>query len=427
MQSQPSHMWKAGETDYRRSSGYRFVIVGLMASLVFSAGLNMFPIGPIVPVIIGDYGINNSTAGFLTSIIFLVHVVFAIPVNLLVGRIGLKMLIGFGAVTSSVPVLSFLAVDSYPLLLTIRAIYGVGFILLFPTSGPLFMQWFRPKELPFVNGSLMLSASLGLAVSAFLVAPLSEAIGWEIALSVFGGVSLGSAVVWLLLGKAQRIPADSEPRPLIRRVWEVLHDRSTLLVAAADAGPLALLTVSLGWLPTLYHEVHNMPLEKGGVLMGLLSLAGFISLVLASILTTRISKRRPFLIIPGIVVGFAGLACILLPDSVVLYIAVVVLGFACWFYLPALITIPMELYPNNPRRVSLIFASLMSIGGMASFVSPPFVGVIGDLTGSLVPGLGVFAIFAWSLAIAGILLPETGTTRIEPGESPGDDSVSMKV
>ena len=371
----------------------------------------MFAVGPIVPLIIYDYEISNSTAGLLTSIIFFVHIVFAIPVSLLIGRMGLKTLIGLGAIAGSAPLLSFLAADIFPLLV-IRAIYGVGFILLFPAVGPLFMQWFHPKELPFVNGSFIASMSLGTATSAFLVAPLSEAIGWQVTLSVFGGVCMVSGVAWLLFGKAQRIPTDSESRPLITRVWEVLHARTTLLVVAADAGPLALLAASLGWLPTFYHEVHNMSLEEGGALMGILSLAGFVALVLASLLTTRISKRRPFLIIPGILTGFAGFAAILLADSVALYISIVVLGFACWFYLPALMTIPMELYPNDPRRVSLIFASLMSIGGIASFVSPPTIGAIADLTGSFVPGLSIFAALAWSLAIAGVLLPETSTTRI---------------
>jgi CP family cyanate transporter-like MFS transporter len=402
-------------TGYQSTTNYRFIVAGLAAFLSFSAGLSMFAIGPIVPLIMADYGINNSVAGFLTSIMFLVQVVLAIPASLLVGRIGLKTLIALGALAGSIPLLSFMATDNFVLLLAIRAIYGFGFILLFPAIGPLFMQWFSPKELPFVNGVFMISGSLGLAASTFLVAPLSETLGWGVALSLFGSVSMLSTVTWLLFGKAQPVRTDSDPRSLIPRVWEAISSRNTLLVAAADAGPLALLTVSLGWLPTLYHEAHNMSLEKGGALMGLLSLAGFIALVLASLLTTRISKRRPFLIFPGILTGFAGLAAIMLTDSVALYIGIVVLGFACWFYLPALITIPMEMYPNNPRRVSIIFATIMSLGGIASFVSPPIVGALADMTGSLAPGLTVFAVLAWSLAIAGVLLPETGTPQTVRG------------
>ena len=66
------------------TSPYRFVIAIIITFIGFSTGLNMFPIGPITPLIIADYKINNSTAGLLTSIIFLVQIVFAIPLSTLV-------------------------------------------------------------------------------------------------------------------------------------------------------------------------------------------------------------------------------------------------------------------------------------------------------------------------------------------------------
>jgi cyanate permease len=370
----------------------------------------MLAIGPITPLIIADYGIKNSTAGLLTSIFFFVHIPFAIPISMLIGRIGPKMMIFLAGLTGSAPLLSFLAMDSLPLLLALRAVYAMSFLFLLPAVGPLFMQWFPPKELPLVNGVFILSASLGITTSTFVVAPLSEAIGWEVVLSGFGGVSLLSAFAWLSLGKAQRIHRDNETRSLIALVWNVLRSRTTLLVAIADTGPLTLLTASLAWLPTLYHEVHEISLTEAGVYMGVLSLAGLVALVLATLLTARTRKRRPFLIIPGTLTGFAGLTVLVLPNSAALYIVVAILGFACWFYLPALFTIPMDMYPNDPHRVSLIYATIPMIGGIFTSVAPATVGAIADLTGSLVPGLAACAVLGWSLAVAGVLMPPTPTT-----------------
>jgi len=374
----------------------------------------MLAIGPITPLIIADYGINNSTAGLLTSVIFVVHIPFAIPISMLIGWMGPKMLIFLAGILGSAPLLSFMATDSFPLLLALRAVYGMSFLFLVAAVGPLFMQWFPPKELPLVNGGFMLSACLGMTTSTFVVAPLSEAVGWEVVLSVFGGTSLLSALTWLSLGKAQRIHIDNETRSLIPLVWNVLRARTTLLIAVADAGPLTLLTASIAWLPTLYHKVHEISLTDAGVLMGILLFSGLVSLVLASLLTTRTRNRRPFLIIPGTLTGFAGFAVLVLPVSVALYIALAILGFVCWFYLPALFTIPMDIYPNDPRRVSLISATLLSIGGIATSIAPPTVGAIADLTGSLVPGLAACAVLGWTLAIAGVLMPSTPTAGTAP-------------
>ena len=75
----------------------------------------------------------------------------------------------------------------------------------------------------------------------------------------------------------------------------------------------------------------------------------------------------------------------------------------------------MDLYPNNPRLVSLFSAALLSIGGAASIFSPFAVGIISDYTGSLLPGLSIFAVVAWTLGLAGMLLPETGQ-KLTPSE-----------
>lgn len=371
----------------------------------------MFPIGPITPLLIAEYEINKSTAGLLTSIIFLIHIVFAIPASTLVSKINLKTLIALAAFLGSVPVLSFLATDSFLILLLLRGIYGASFILLFPSIGALFMQWFPSKELPLINGLFTIACSIGMTISIFLVAPMSEAIGWEAVLSGFGAISLLSAILWFIFGKAQRIPPNDETKPITRQAWEVLRDRNTLLISAADAGPLGLLTVVMAWIPTFYHDTYGMSLTKGGTLMGFLSLSGIVALVLASFLSTKTTQRKLFLIVPGVLIGLSGLTAVLMTNSVVIYISLATLGFAAWFYIPALMTIPMELYSKDPQRVSLIFATLMSIGGIVSFVASPTVGAIADLSGSLVYGISVFAVMAWSLAIAGILLPETGTVR----------------
>jgi cyanate permease len=409
------HISKTYGTGLEKTLAYRYVIAGLIAFLAYSAGLSLLAIGPIAPLIIADYGIKNSTAGLLTSISFLVHIPFAIPISMLIGRMGPKKLIFLGGVAGAAPLLSFMAADSFLLLLGLRAVYGMSFLFLFAAVGPLFMQWFPPKELPLANGIFLLSSSLGITTATFVVAPLSEAIGWELVLSGFGGVSLLSALAWLSLGKAQRIHReDNETRPLIALVWSVLRSRTTLLVAVADAGPLTLLNASMAWLPTLYHEVHAISLTEAGVYMGTLSMAGLIALILASLLTARTRKRRPFLIIPGILAGFAGFAVLWLPDSVALYIAVSILGFVCWFYLPALLTIPMDMYPNDPRRVSLISATLLSIGGIATAIAPPTIGAIADLTGSFIPGLAACAVLGWTLAIAGMFMPTTPATLDPP-------------
>ena len=192
---------------------------------------------------------------------------------------------------------------------------------------------------------------------------------------------------------------------------QTLRSRTTALLAAADAGPYALYTASLAWLPAFYHEVHGTTLEEGGALTGIISLTGVFTLVLASFLAMRAGRRRPFLVLPGALAGFAGLGSILLAGTPGVYVAVVALGFVSWFYLPALLTIPMELPGATETQAAVMLGTLLSVGSIFTFAAPLVVGISTDYLGTYIPGLALFAVLSWSLLVSGLLLPETGRTK----------------
>ena len=400
-------------TEDHRSSPFRFVIAGMAVWISFSLGLSMFSVSPVTSLIMDDYSINRGTASLLVGLIPLTHLLLAIPGSMLVSRVGSRNLIFLGALLGSAPLLSFLAV-SFPLLVITRILYGVGLALVFPSVGPLAMHWFHPKELPVFNGLFVAALTLGMAISSFAMAPISEAVGWKAALSIFGGVPLIGAIGWMALGQRTQAAVQSVGHLSLKGTLRIVRSRNTLLLAAADAGPYALLTAAVAWLPTFYHEVHGMSLSEAGSLMGFLSLAGAISLVAASLLVLRIRRRRPMLIVPGAIVGFAGFGSFLLADTPFVLLAVVALGAASWFYVPTLLTIPMELPGSDANSVAVTFGTLMSMGSIFTMISPLTVGVTTDLSGSYIPGLALFSVLAWSLMVAGFQLPETGKPAPQP-------------
>ena len=84
-----------------------------------------------------------------------------------------------------------------------RLLYGLGAALLLIATGPLLMQWFKPKEVLVMNGLNTALLSLGIALSVSTAAPLSGLVGWQEALSLYGVVGVGGAAFWSLLGRAR--------------------------------------------------------------------------------------------------------------------------------------------------------------------------------------------------------------------------------
>ncbi len=409
---QPQHTPENGlppkaEAVAAQSSRYRFVIGGLMLALNFTFGLSFFAASPVTPLIMEEYGISRAGISLLTSLVILVTAAALFPGSVLVGRVPLKSQFTVGWLLGAANLCTFLA-GNLPVLLGLRLLYGAGYALMFSATGPLLMQWFRPKELALMNSLNIAALSAGITLATFGAAPLAGALGWKTVLSLFGGASMAGAVAWMALGKTKEQVRSGEPLPLFGELLGVLRSRPVLILAAADAGAYGQYAALAAWLPTYYYEAHGMSLDKAGALTGLLPLMGIGTVLLAGLLSLRFPRRRPYFIVAGVCTGLGGFGAFLLVGTPLLYAALVAVGFGAWFYIPAFVTIPMELPGATPRRVSATGAVLGGFGSTLAFAAPLAVGALTDLTGTYVLGFALFAGLSWSLLIGGMLLPETG-------------------
>ncbi len=387
---------------------YRFVIAVLMAIISFSSGLNMYASTPVFPLIMDEYNISRGTVSLLLSTVLFTHGLLGIPIGILVGRINLKLSVTVGLILASSVSLIFLTTNFYTLL-ALRTCWAFGMGFLWPAMGRLIMEWFKGRELPVINSILPIAFSLGIALSASSIVPLSQTFGsWQNGLSFMGFTTIVGLFSWLILGKSNTEYKDLVIKPSFKDAGKVIKSKNTFLIALADAGPYCLLTIAIGWFPTYYNEALGMSLDKAGFLMGILSFSGTMSLIVMSIVVMWASKRRPLLIWTGIAAAIAGLGSLFLANTPLIFILIAALGFSCWFYLPPLLTIPMELPEADSSSVAIIFAVLQSLGSLLTFIAPFIVGYTTDVLGSYIPSLLVFSAAGLSLVISGYLLPETG-------------------
>ena len=180
------------------------------------------------------------------------------------------------------------------------------------------------------------------------------------------------------------------------------------MLTLAAVGPMSLWVALNSWLPSYYTEVFNMPLSTASSVVGLFNLLGIPACILGGILPIRAGGRKPFLIVPGIIVGFAGFGSFLFNSTLVIYSSVIILGLCVWIYWPTLMTIPMELPQMTPQLIAVVLAIVMAIANLATFIAPLLVGYLVDTTGSYVLGFSIWALLSWSLLLGGLLLPKTG-------------------
>lgn len=385
---------------------YRFVIGFLLLLISFSAGLVFLNVSPITPHIMEEYQVSRGRVGLLVGCILLFSALSSIPFSLLVGRVRNNVLVLFFILGISIPFLSAWA-PNFTTLLILRTCFGISVGGLFPTIAPILMSWFPKNELPFMNGIQISAVSGGIAVSFLLGEPLANEVGWRNTLTLFSSVSLISAFLWLILSREPEKTTQSNLS--FTEIKGVLRSRITLLLAVADAGPLIQYVALSSWLPTYYFEVHGMSLSEGSSKTAVLPICGLIIVLIAGFLSLRFNRRKPFLFASGIVLGIGGFSSIIFAGSPFLLFILIVYGIGAWLYTPFHATIPLEAEDSNPEKAAAITACIFTIGGSLSFISPIFVGYMADITGSYIYGFGLVGILSWSLVIATIFLPETGS------------------
>ncbi|MDA1129100.1 MAG: MFS transporter [Chloroflexi bacterium] len=396
-------------------SRYRFVIAAMVLAGHLGVGLNVFSVSPLLPFAIDDYGINRTTASLLVSVPLLVTATLGLPSGMLISRIGIRRAFTIGWAAVALMSLSGLAPNFITLLL-LRSVIGVGFALIITATGPLLMDWFRPKEVLLMNALTTAGLSLGIALSVGAAAPLAESMTWQNSLAVFGLPGIVGLVAWLALGKtASHVPRNVVRTAMpFREVAAVLRNHSVALLLVADAGILVQYAAFTGWLPTFYNEDRGISLSQAGFITGLLPLVGVFAVLAGGAVALRVASPRGLFAASGLMAGLGGLGAFLLPWSGGIYIAVFIVGVGSWLYVPTLLTLPMQMAGMTPERVAVVWGSLLTFSGFAMFVSPILVGGLRDLSGSFIPGLAVCAAASWTLLLAGILLPRNVPATAQP-------------
>ena len=322
-----------------------------------SVGLNVFAVSPLLLIAIDDYGINKTTAGLLVSMPLLVAAILGLPSGMLISRIGLRRAFTIG--WAAVALVSFSGfAPNFITLLVLRSGIGLGFALILTATGPLLMQWFRPKEVLVMNALTTAALSLGIAISVATAAPLADFMDWQMALTVFALPGIVGLVAWLVLGRTNSNASNalSGTGMSLREVASVLRNRSVALLLAADAGILVQYAAFTGWLPTFYYEDRGISPSQAGLITGLLPLVGVFAVLAGGVVALRLASPRGLFAVSGLMAGLGGLGAFLLPGTGGIYLAVVFLGIGSWLYVPTLLTLPMqmkglsEIYLRHPSK-----------------------------------------------------------------------------
>ncbi len=391
-----------------------------------AAGLNLFALSPLLPLAIEEYGISHWAAGMLVSLPMLVGAAIGIPGGKLIARIGVKRAYMWAWVALALLALAPV-VPNFWVLLALRLAYGVGLALVVVATGPLVMQWFKPKEMLIINSLNTAILSAGISASIAGAVPLAELLGWKTTLTVLSGVGIVGMILWPLAPK-DRDSGEVRLGISVREVVSVLRGRAVALLVAADAGIFIQFTALTTWLPAFYAEERGISAQAAGFITSILPFVGIFAVLAGGAVPLLFESYRSafqrfgglgdflfsfrgVMAFSGVLAILGGLGSFLFGNLLGIYVSVVVLGIGSWFYVPVLLTIPMRLAGATPERVAAVWGSYMTFSGLGMFIFPILVGWLYGTFSSYYPGFIICAVASWALLIASVLLPKDAGTQ----------------
>ena len=392
-----------------RPASYRWVIEVLLFLSYFVFGLSWIGYSPFLKEIQSQFRLSFASVGLVISAVSFAKIFVPMLAGYLALRLGVSrtILIGMACICASLltPFSS-----SFRELLATRVIFGVGGAVVVTLIGPAVMQWFPRGELAIVNGFNYVAVNSGITLSLFVTIPLAGRLGRQAALAGFAAVSTALAVGWLVLGK-DRGATHRAPPSAGEGYGSVLRMKEAWWLTFAGTGPLCIYLVFNTWLPTYYSTAMGMTRVQAAQLTGLANMVGIPTAIIGGILTRKAGRRKPFIVLSGLLTGVAAFGLFLTRNVALLSASAVVFGIGLFLWIAPLTTLAMELPGMTPRRLAMLNGFFYSVGYLAAFFAPVITGAMRDRTASFIPGFVLFAVFSWSLALAGLMLPETGPAK----------------
>jgi ACS family tartrate transporter-like MFS transporter len=390
-----------------------------------------------------DIGLDAWTYGLSSSAFYLGYVVFEVPSNLVMDKVGARLWLARIMITWGLASAATAAVVGPTSFLLVRFLLGVGEAGLFPGTLLLFTYWFPDAHRARIIGSF----TLALPISVALGAPISTAIlGFDGMLGIKGWqwIYLLEAVPTVLVGFFVLFAMNDRPAKAgwlteQERTWlantlegerravesggkfSVLQGMTNLKVLLLSVNYLGIVTASLGLLlfaPQIIKSLGSASTMGIGYATSLAYICGAVSMMLFGWLSDRWGDRRWLLC----------LTCMMATAG--LLIAGATMG--TWWSLAGMCLATAGFYGTKGpfwAMPTMILTGAAAAGGLAFInafgniggaLGPAIVGWLKDTTGSYsggLYGLAAFTAVSAVITVTGLNIPRRVAIRaVAPAE-----------
>jgi MFS family permease len=366
----------------------------------------------LFPFLKKDWGLTDTQCGLLVSAVYWSILIFSLPVSILIDRWSRKKCIGLMALFWGLATLACAFTRNFSQLFATRAAIGIGEAGYAPGGTAMISAAFAPqnraKMLGIWNASIPLGSALGIVIGGFI----AEHWGWRHA---FGIVAIPGILVALLffyvrdyqtVELVQTVDEEAGQSRVQMKLADIaaqfLRSKTLWFNNLAFAANTFVTTALMSWLPTYYHRLENLPMDRAATKGGLVMALALVGAPLGGYLTDSWLQRKKnarslFPALSSLITSLALFAAFVFMDGLMQYAALLFAGIAAVAFVPAAVAVTQDVVHPGLRAVSLSLCVIVQ-HILGSALGPPFVGAMSDAFG-LETALKVLSFFTLLAAI----------------------------
>lgn len=301
--------------EHLRVYPYRWAVLFVFALLNIVLQMHWVAFAPITREAAAFYHVEEGSIAFLSMLYLLIYLPVGLPASYIIDTLGLRVGIGAGAVLmGGAAVLKAVAPENYTAIVVAQVGLSIAQPFILNAYTRLSSQWFPTREHATATGLAALAQYVGIMLAMVLTPPLVNALGMGGMLQVYGGLTVVSAIAFLVVFR-EHPPTppshfDEEPR---LGVWEgvrhILRQREMLILLYVFLVGIGVFNAVTTWIESILAP-RGFTAEQAGMAGGILMLGGILGALVVPILSDKTGRRIPFLIgcTAMAVPGLAGLA-----------------------------------------------------------------------------------------------------------------------
>lgn len=355
-------------------------------------------VGIATSYIKNDFGLSETIAGFIPSMVFIWFLILSIPAAMAMNRYGRKTMVQLSNVITFLGMLIPFVSYNFATCMTGFVMLGIGNTILQVSLNPLLTNVVSEEKLT----SMLTTGQVVKAVSSFcgpFIAAFAARIfgAWQYLFPIYAAITLVSAI-WLMLTGIPKETAAAESSS-IKAAVSILKDRTLLLLFL---GIFFIVGVDVGTntiAPKLLIERAGLDIQTATFGSSVYFVCRTAGALLGSIILVKMNDIAYFR--ANILVALAAVAAMFFASGTTfIMILVGAVGFFCSSIFSVIYSQAMKARPDKANEIS----GLMIMGVCGGAVIPPLMGVLADATGSQSGSIMVIAASLCFLTVSSFVL-----------------------